>query len=41
MALDDSTIDKGPPTNARQIGAHRTVSMLQGLLIPVPYARGA
>ncbi|CAE7526752.1 TTC28 [Symbiodinium pilosum] len=33
VAMDDSTIDRGPPKTVRESHAQRTVSMLQGLVI--------
>eukprot|EP00434_Breviolum_minutum_P018052 symbB.v1.2.015918.t1/scaffold1202.1/size131747/2 len=33
VAMDDSTIDRGPPVNVRENKAQRTISMLNGLLI--------
>ncbi|CAL1134964.1 unnamed protein product [Cladocopium goreaui] len=33
VALDDSTVDRGPPVNVRENKAQRTICMMQGLLI--------
>ncbi|CAE8650698.1 unnamed protein product, partial [Polarella glacialis] len=33
IAVDDSTVDRSPPTNARENEVQRTLAMLQGLVI--------
>jgi len=33
VSVDDSTVDRSPPTNARESGTQRTIAMLQGLVI--------
>eukprot|EP00930_Biecheleria_cincta_P060728 TRINITY_DN4633_c0_g1_i1.p1 TRINITY_DN4633_c0_g1~~TRINITY_DN4633_c0_g1_i1.p1 ORF type:complete len:400 (-),score=71.60 TRINITY_DN4633_c0_g1_i1:212-1411(-) len=33
VAVDDSTVDRSPPTNSRENQAQRTLAMLQGLVI--------
>jgi len=33
VSVDDSTVDRSSPSNAREANAHRTIAMLQGLVI--------